>query len=86
MLWTIALWVSIHACSTTPTFISSPLHTGWNVMLSSSGTTAHRGGRGWVAKVADFGLARALELQSRITTRNYGASRPCGLLYVALLL
>mmetsp|Transcript_19044 Transcript_19044/g.32598 ORF Transcript_19044/g.32598 Transcript_19044/m.32598 type:complete len:905 (+) Transcript_19044:39-2753(+) len=45
---------------------------GWNVMLSSGGSSAKEGGRGFVAKVADFGLSRALEARTRITTRNYG--------------
>lgn len=45
---------------------------GWNVMLTSSGATGALGNRGFTAKVADFGLARSMDLQARITTRNYG--------------
>lgn len=45
---------------------------GWNCMLSSSGSTAGAGGRGFVCKIADFGLSRSLDIQSKIQTRNYG--------------
>ncbi|GLC36181.1 hypothetical protein PLESTF_001471200 [Pleodorina starrii] len=45
---------------------------GWNVMLCSSGTAAAEGGRGFVAKVADFGLSRTLEIRSKMQTANYG--------------
>jgi serine/threonine protein kinase len=45
---------------------------GWNVMLSSAGPSASTGGRGFVAKVADFGLSRAMGAKGRIQTRNYG--------------
>eukprot|EP00798_Chlamydomonas_sp_ICE-L_P002176 gene2176-12166_t len=45
---------------------------GWNCMLSSSGSTSHVGGRNFVAKIADFGLSRTLDIQSKIQTRNYG--------------
>mmetsp|Transcript_35206 Transcript_35206/g.78353 ORF Transcript_35206/g.78353 Transcript_35206/m.78353 type:complete len:865 (-) Transcript_35206:387-2981(-) len=44
---------------------------GWNIMLCSAGATATVGNRGFVAKVADFGLSRCLDV-SKITTRNYG--------------
>ncbi|KAG2432561.1 hypothetical protein HXX76_008906 [Chlamydomonas incerta] len=45
---------------------------GWNVMLASAGAAAAEGGRGFVAKVADFGLSRTLELRSKMQTANYG--------------
>ncbi|KAG2487849.1 hypothetical protein HYH03_013566 [Edaphochlamys debaryana] len=45
---------------------------GWNVMLCSSGAAAAEGGRGFVAKVADFGLSRTLEIRSKMQTANYG--------------
>lgn len=44
----------------------------WNVMLCSSGARADVGGRNFIAKVGDFGLARTLEVRSRIQTRTYG--------------
>ncbi|PNH11410.1 Mitogen-activated protein kinase kinase kinase 13-A [Tetrabaena socialis] len=44
----------------------------WNVMLCTSGPTASAGGRGFVAKVADFGLARHLDIRTKIQTRTYG--------------
>ncbi|KAG2432963.1 hypothetical protein HXX76_008691 [Chlamydomonas incerta] len=44
----------------------------WNVMLCTSGSTAAVGGRGFVAKIADFGLARHLDIRTKIETRTYG--------------
>ncbi|GFR42473.1 hypothetical protein Agub_g3381 [Astrephomene gubernaculifera] len=44
----------------------------WNVMLCTSGSTAPVGGRGFVAKIADFGLARHLDIRTKIQTRTYG--------------
>lgn len=41
-------------------------------MLSSSGPTTSQGSRGFVAKVADFGLSKDMAMQSKIQTRNYG--------------
>mmetsp|Transcript_31353 Transcript_31353/g.79990 ORF Transcript_31353/g.79990 Transcript_31353/m.79990 type:complete len:891 (-) Transcript_31353:88-2760(-) len=46
--------------------------TGWNVMLTSSGASMTDGGRGWIVKVADFGLSRSLMQQQKIMTRTYG--------------
>ncbi|KAL6751941.1 mixed lineage protein kinase [Haematococcus lacustris] len=46
--------------------------TGWNVMLSSSGPGTSVGNRGFVAKVADFGMARAMDVRDRIMTKTYG--------------
>lgn len=48
---------------------------GWNVMLASAGAAAAEGGRGFVAKVADFGLSRTLEIRSKMQTANYGTVR-----------
>ncbi|GIM04024.1 hypothetical protein Vretimale_8658 [Volvox reticuliferus] len=45
---------------------------GWNVMLCSAGPAASEGGRNFVAKVADFGLSRTLEIRSKMQTANYG--------------
>ncbi|KAG2434249.1 hypothetical protein HXX76_007974 [Chlamydomonas incerta] len=49
---------------------------GWNVMLCSAGAgggaAATQGGRGFVAKVADFGLSRTLEIRSKMQTHSYG--------------
>ncbi|GIL56613.1 hypothetical protein Vafri_11948 [Volvox africanus] len=45
---------------------------GWNVMLCSAGAAASEGGRNFVAKVADFGLSRTLEIRSKMQTANYG--------------
>lgn len=45
---------------------------GWNIMLCSNGSTAATGGRSFVAKVADFGLARSLEVGAEVMTKNYG--------------
>ena len=39
-----------------------------NILLTSDAGAPH----GFAAKVADFGLARSLDLQSRIETRTYG--------------
>lgn len=47
----------------------------WNVMLCSSGAAAAEGARGFVAKVADFGLSRTLEIRSKMQTANYGTVR-----------
>ncbi|MEW5300051.1 MAG: hypothetical protein WDW36_003011 [Sanguina aurantia] len=44
----------------------------WNVLLSASGPSASAGGRGFVAKIADFGLARDLDVRTKIQTRTYG--------------
>lgn len=44
----------------------------WNIMLCTSGATATVGGRGFVAKIADFGLARHLDIRTKIETRTYG--------------
>ncbi|GLC34060.1 hypothetical protein PLESTB_000832900 [Pleodorina starrii] len=44
----------------------------WNVMLCTSGSTAAVGGRNFVAKIADFGLARHLDIRTKIETRTYG--------------
>ncbi|KAG2501254.1 hypothetical protein HYH03_001061 [Edaphochlamys debaryana] len=44
----------------------------WNVMLCTSGSTASAGGRGFAAKIADFGLARHLDIRTKIQTRTYG--------------
>ncbi|GLI66067.1 hypothetical protein VaNZ11_009786 [Volvox africanus] len=44
----------------------------WNVMLCTSGATASVGGRNFVAKIADFGLARHLDIRTKIQTRTYG--------------
>ncbi|KXZ51728.1 hypothetical protein GPECTOR_11g175 [Gonium pectorale] len=44
----------------------------WNIMLCTSGSTASVGGRGFVAKIADFGLARHLDIRTKIQTRTYG--------------
>lgn len=44
----------------------------WNVLLTTSGSTAMQGGRGFVAKVADFGLSRCLDVKTRIQTKTYG--------------
>ncbi len=41
-------------------------------MLCSAGAAATVGGRGFVAKVADFGLSRTLEIRSKMQTANYG--------------
>jgi serine/threonine protein kinase len=54
---------------------SSVIHgdlSGWNVMLVSNGASASVGGRSFCAKVADFGLARTLERDAEILTKNYG--------------
>ena len=42
--------------------------TGGNVLLATDTSSPN----GVVAKVADFGLARAMEVQSKIETRTYG--------------
>ena len=42
--------------------------TGGNVLLATDPSSPN----GVVAKVADFGLARAMEVQSKIETRTYG--------------
>uniref|UniRef100_A0A7S3VRN2 Protein kinase domain-containing protein n=1 Tax=Dunaliella tertiolecta TaxID=3047 RepID=A0A7S3VRN2_DUNTE len=44
----------------------------YNVLLTTSGPRTTEGNRGFVAKVSDFGLARALNIASRITTKTYG--------------
>ncbi|GFH12752.1 predicted protein, partial [Haematococcus lacustris] len=44
----------------------------WNVLLTSQGTPASGGHRGFIAKVADFGLSRCLEEVMAIQTRTYG--------------
>eukprot|EP00879_Flechtneria_rotunda_P001352 GHRR01001502.1.p1 GENE.GHRR01001502.1~~GHRR01001502.1.p1 ORF type:complete len:1180 (+),score=462.14 GHRR01001502.1:255-3794(+) len=44
----------------------------FNVMLSSQDAAASVGGRGFVAKVADFGLARTLNHTSKVVTKTYG--------------
>ncbi|GIM05799.1 hypothetical protein Vretimale_10187 [Volvox reticuliferus] len=47
--------------------------TAWNVMLcTSEGGQQDRSGRNFVAKVADFGLSRTLDVKSKIKTRTYG--------------
>ncbi|EFJ43286.1 hypothetical protein VOLCADRAFT_96512 [Volvox carteri f. nagariensis] len=47
--------------------------TAWNVMLcTSEGGQQDRSGRTFVAKVADFGLSRTLDVRSKIKTRTYG--------------
>ncbi|GLC55895.1 hypothetical protein PLESTB_001041000 [Pleodorina starrii] len=47
--------------------------TAWNVMLCTSpGGNPDRSGRNFVAKVADFGLSRTLDVKSKIKTRTYG--------------
>jgi hypothetical protein len=42
--------------------------TGGNILLTEDTEAAH----GWRAKVADFGMARATDVTSRIKTRTYG--------------
>ncbi|GFH32794.1 mitogen-activated protein kinase kinase kinase 13-A, partial [Haematococcus lacustris] len=45
----------------------------WNVLLSSAGAGADPSDkRGFVVKVADFGLARSLDVEQHVKTRNYG--------------
>ncbi|KXZ54057.1 hypothetical protein GPECTOR_5g165 [Gonium pectorale] len=44
--------------------------TAWNVMLCTA--AQDRSGRTFVAKVADFGLSRTLDVKSKIKTRTYG--------------
>eukprot|EP00878_Enallax_costatus_P015719 GHUV01016470.1.p1 GENE.GHUV01016470.1~~GHUV01016470.1.p1 ORF type:complete len:346 (+),score=111.35 GHUV01016470.1:799-1836(+) len=44
----------------------------FNVMLSSADAAASLGSRGFVAKVADFGLSRSLAHTSKIITKTYG--------------
>jgi len=44
----------------------------FNVLLTAQGATGQAAGRGFSAKLADFGLARDLSRQSRIATRTYG--------------
>ncbi|KIY92650.1 Mitogen-activated protein kinase kinase kinase [Monoraphidium neglectum] len=44
----------------------------FNVMLSSAAPGAALCGRGFVAKVADFGLSRVLDCGSKIQTSTYG--------------
>lgn len=44
----------------------------FNVMLTSQGAAAGALGRGFTAKIADFGLARSMDHSSRIETRTYG--------------
>ncbi|KAJ9518138.1 hypothetical protein QJQ45_010107 [Haematococcus lacustris] len=45
----------------------------WNVLLSSVGAGADPyDKRGFVVKVADFGLARSLDVEQHVKTRNYG--------------
>lgn len=44
----------------------------YNVMLSSASPDAVLGNRGFVAKIADFGLSRRLDMKSSITTKTYG--------------
>ncbi|KAI8472786.1 MAG: hypothetical protein J3K34DRAFT_519492 [Monoraphidium minutum] len=44
----------------------------YNVMLASTGGEAAYGGRGFVAKVADFGLSRMLDGCSKVETKTYG--------------
>ncbi|PNW87297.1 hypothetical protein CHLRE_02g117050v5 [Chlamydomonas reinhardtii] len=47
--------------------------TAWNVMLCTAhDPAADRSGRNFVAKVADFGLSRNLDVRSKIKTRTYG--------------
>ena len=46
----------------------SPLVCAGNVLLTSCDSTPH----GFRAKVSDFGLARNLNIQSKIETRTYG--------------
>eukprot|EP00798_Chlamydomonas_sp_ICE-L_P025632 gene25632-11290_t len=44
---------------------------GWNCLLSSAGSTARVGGRNFVAKISDFGLSVALDVNSTIKACNY---------------
>jgi len=44
----------------------------WNVLLTSQSPTVERGTRGFAAKIADFGMARALDIRTRIQTKTYG--------------
>ncbi|GLI62576.1 hypothetical protein VaNZ11_005250 [Volvox africanus] len=47
--------------------------TAWNVMLcTAQDGQQDRSGRNFVAKVADFGLSRTLDVKSKIKTRTYG--------------
>ncbi|GIL66467.1 hypothetical protein Vafri_20001 [Volvox africanus] len=47
--------------------------TAWNVMLcTAEDGQQDRSGRNFVAKVADFGLSRTLDVKSKIKTRTYG--------------
>ncbi|WIA09457.1 hypothetical protein OEZ85_008858 [Tetradesmus obliquus] len=45
---------------------------GFNVLLSSADPSAAVGQRGFVAKVADFGLSRTLTHGSKVVTKTYG--------------
>lgn len=47
----------------------------YNVLLTSTEPAAGQAGRGWCAKVSDFGLAQPLGGQSKLLTKTYGA---CG--------
>ncbi|GAX81182.1 hypothetical protein CEUSTIGMA_g8615.t1 [Chlamydomonas eustigma] len=72
-----AVLATAHEIATAMRYLhqSSVVHgdlSGWNIMLSSSGDTASQGGRNFVAKVADFGLSRSLEVGNRVMTQNYG--------------
>ncbi|KAG2434251.1 hypothetical protein HXX76_007976 [Chlamydomonas incerta] len=66
-----ATWLAVGACRRVHGDLS-----GWNVMLCSAGAgggaAATQGGRGFVAKVADFGLSRTLEIRSKMQTHSYG--------------
>mmetsp|Transcript_23522 Transcript_23522/g.51619 ORF Transcript_23522/g.51619 Transcript_23522/m.51619 type:complete len:903 (+) Transcript_23522:219-2927(+) len=44
----------------------------FNVMLTTVGANATKGNRGFVAKIADFGLARCLDIKTKIETKTYG--------------
>lgn len=44
----------------------------FNVMLTSSGSEMGMGNRGFIAKVADFGMSRQIQITSRIKTQTYG--------------
>ncbi len=70
-----ALCFPLH-CSCAPQGIVHGDLTAWNVMLcTAQDPGADRSGRNFVAKVADFGLSRTLDLRSKIKTRTYGTVR-----------
>ncbi|KAG1673547.1 hypothetical protein FOA52_003847 [Chlamydomonas sp. UWO 241] len=46
---------------------------GWNIMLTSQAAgSSDKSERGFCAKVADFGLARSLNIDAEILTKSYG--------------